>query len=366
MDLKHDENNQGRDTLANRNETILKRRYIPCNNFFSLNTKFGFSLKNNYPGLLIGSGYTHEAIFENKDNKNEAFKIGFFFDHVTGMPCLPGHSIKGALRSVFPNHKNEKYKKEKSLMIVDLLKKSDAEPEICFNAYLEQRKIYGVTYSDLCFTELLGEIIFEGNEPYKFEKNSFLYQQIPLYRKDIFHDAFIIKGGKDDFFLANDYITPHNDPLKDPNPVKFLKILPDTNIQFQFDLKDGLITKEAKERLFKKILLDFGIGAKTNVGYGQFNKSFQKNESSEPSSDGANNSSEPLNYNGRIKVGEKLEAKIIDKVSKKVKITVKSTDMIVPMSGVCPDKDCLVNVKINVIDKNGTIKEVGFMGEKRI
>jgi CRISPR-associated protein Cmr6 len=34
---------------------------------------------------------------------------------------------------------------------------------------------------------------------------------------------------------------------------------------------DGVIfTSAIKKELFKQILLDLGIGAKTNVGYGQF------------------------------------------------------------------------------------------------
>ena len=270
IDLKNDEHNRGKDTLANRNETILKRNFIPCNDFFSLKTKQGFSLKVCYPGLLMGSGYTHEAVFADKDDKNEAFKIGFFFDHATGMPCIPGHSVKGALRAAFPNHKKEKYKKEKSTMIVDMLKKSNVDTEACFKIYLEQLKISGVNYSDSYFAELLGEIIFEGHEPYKFENGAFLFEQISLYHKDIFHDAFIVRGGKDGHFLANDYITHHSDPLKDPNPIKFLKILPEVEIKFQFDLKDCIITKDATKELFRQILLDFGLGAKTNVGYGQF------------------------------------------------------------------------------------------------
>lgn len=270
IDLKNDETNRYKDTLANRNETILKRDFVSCSDAFSLKDTEGIPLKVCYPGLLTGSGYTHEAVFENKDDKNEALKIGFFFDHVTGMPCLPGHSVKGALRSVFPNHKDEKFIKVKSSIIVDYLKESNIDPELCFKIYLEQLRINGVPFSDICFAKLLGEIIFNGNEPFQFKNGEFQFKQIPLSRKDIFHDAFIIKGGKGGKFLGTDYITHHSDPLKDPNPIKFLKILPNVEIQFQFDLKGNLISKSAKEELFRRILLDFGIGAKTNVGYGQF------------------------------------------------------------------------------------------------
>ncbi len=40
---------------------------------------------------------------------------------------------------------------------------------------------------------------------------------------------------------------------------------------FQFDLKDSNgVTAEQKSELFKQLILDMGLGAKTNVGYGQF------------------------------------------------------------------------------------------------
>ncbi|GHU66189.1 type III-B CRISPR module RAMP protein Cmr6 [Bacteroidia bacterium] len=256
------------DILVNRNETILKRTFHKENRF-DLPVNCKFDLKVDYPGLLFGSGYTHEAIFKDKD-KEDAFKIGFFFDHVTGMPVIPGHSIKGVLRAAFPNHHHEKYADTKSEMIVEYLKGIDIKS--CFDKYLEQHKISGVVYSETIFADLLGHIIFEGEEPYAYIKNKFVYKQISLYKRDIFHDAYISKSGKDNLFMGTDYITPHADPLKNPNPIKFLKILPKVEIQFQFDLKDDLIKKDLKETLFKKILLDFGIGAKTNVGYGQFSE----------------------------------------------------------------------------------------------
>jgi CRISPR-associated protein Cmr6 len=72
--------------------------------------------------------------------------------------------------------------------------------------------------------------------------------------------------------LGLDYITPHKDgPLKNPTPLPFLKILPGVTVNFQFQLHDGYYLKaKGKLELFRKILLDFGVGAKTNVGYGQF------------------------------------------------------------------------------------------------
>lgn len=264
------------DILANRNETIVKSLMNNPKQYFDIPQEtVSFCFKTTYPGLLIGSGYTHEAIFNNE--KEEAFKIGFFFDHTTGMPCIPGHSVKGVLRNAFPNHKNERFEKEKTETIIDYLGKKDDELMGFFTEYLSSKfkndnQDDTPSFSHTLFVELLGNIIFEGKEPCSFNEktNSFEYRQIPIYERDIFHDVYFYEGNKEGIFLGTDYITPHSNPLKNPIPIKFLKILPNVKIKFQFDLKDNLISKELKKELFKKILLDFGIGAKTNVGYGQF------------------------------------------------------------------------------------------------
>ena len=72
--------------------------------------------------------------------------------------------------------------------------------------------------------------------------------------------------------MKSDYITPHKSPFKDPLPIQFLKLAPESTLKFFFKLKDGVITAKQKLLLFKVILLDRGIGAKTNVGYGQFSE----------------------------------------------------------------------------------------------
>lgn len=168
-------------------------------------------LKTTYPGLLLGSGYSHDTGLEGD------FKLGFYFDYTTGLPIIPGSSIKGVLRSVF---KYEDYIKE-----------------------------------------LLGK---EGVVIKELEQEIFDYG-------DIFYDAEIETEGEKIF--GEDYLCPHNEnPLKNPTPLKFLKVLPGITFKFQFELKDGLITPSEKNELFRKILLDIGVGAKTNVGYGQFDR----------------------------------------------------------------------------------------------
>jgi len=189
------------------------------------------SLTTIYPGLLIGSGYNHEV--GGKEIEDE-LKLGFFFDHTTGLPVIPGSSVKGLLRSAF--------KKAGGDYVKELL----AELKITFG---DDQDILS-----------LEKTIFENSEA------------VSVYKRDIFFDAYPISSGNENStFHTNDYITSHENPLKNPKPVQFLKILPNVQFQFNFKLTDsGGLSAENKLKLFEQILLDLGIGAKTNVGYGQF------------------------------------------------------------------------------------------------
>ena len=196
--------------------------------------KHSFDMETVYPGLLIGSGYTHGLSSE------EDVKLGFYFDHTTGLPLIQGSSVKGLLRSCFGlefGNQKDAYKEQKHELIKDLLQK---EIEV----------------------EALAKEIFEGIDPNTNKPKS-------IYERDIFYEARLIdvKGN----LLDSDYITPHTDgALKNPNPIKFIKVSPEVSFEFNFDLKDGLISADEKEKLFIELLQIFGIGAKSNVGYGQF------------------------------------------------------------------------------------------------
>ena len=194
-----------------------------------------FFLKTTYPGLLIGAGITHGL------KNEEDIKIGFLFDHTSGLPYIPGSSIKGVLRSVFPTNENDDSRVNYLNGILSkILKKEE----------------FKYDYSDYCKLE---KKLFEGSG------NDMV----------IYFDAFISESkNTDGRFLGNDYITPHKEALKEPVPIQFLKVLPDVVFQFQFRIPPQFAYKDLRykniEDLFKKILIDLGIGAKTNVGYGHF------------------------------------------------------------------------------------------------
>lgn len=233
------ENNNWERNIRSINTKILERRLSNHSNIFLIGDENKIDLKTIYPGVLIGSGYQHETGAEGE------FKLGFYFDHTTGFPIIPGSSVKGLLRSAFPG-KAKSNKNEKEKYIIEILqKKMNDNDAIIDVAALENQ-------------------IFEGIQ------NG---HRIPVYKRDIFFEAYPYESLNDrQKFLSDDYITHHENPLKNPNPVKFLKILSNVKFRFQFKLNDfdKGITAEKKKELFEQIIIDLGVGAKTNVGYGQF------------------------------------------------------------------------------------------------
>ena len=85
----------------------------------------------------------------------------------------------------------------------------------------------------------------------------------------------LTKGDERKRILGPDSITPHgNNLLKNPMPITFRKIGPGCELEFRFKLVDSKIGDKtfsavSKKALFEEILKTVGIGAKTNVGYGQ-------------------------------------------------------------------------------------------------
>jgi len=213
-----------------------------------------------YPGLVSGTGINHEA------NILGEFKLGVHFDYTFGMPVIYGSSIKGLLRSAFPesevniNKVKDETKKDK------LLRLRDAKIDLV-------RRYLGKGFENMD-VDKLRDNIFDGIKQIDAEgKNSYN----SVYERDIFFDAVIVKTNKKNKILDSDSITPHKIPLQEPVPITFLKIASGCTIEFRFDLKpvkiNGIdVSASNKIALFKKILLDLGIGAKTNVGYGQLSE----------------------------------------------------------------------------------------------
>jgi CRISPR-associated protein Cmr6 len=209
------------------------------------------TLKVLYPGLLLGLGYPH-GLGTDDPAKNTAIKLGFSLDYVTGLPIIPGSTVKGVLRSVFQRNDAQDY-------IVQTI--NNAKKNAKKKASIRKDNLPGLE------REIFGTWCTEDE-----------HQQ----GGDIFFDALPIKTS-DEKLLALEYITPHTkvkneqgpaaklveQGLKGPNPIRLLKVRPGVVYLFRFKLLDsGLLGKDEKLVLFENILCDFGIGAKTNVGFG--------------------------------------------------------------------------------------------------
>ena len=147
-------------------------------------------------------------------------------DYVTGQPYIPGSSVKGIIRSVF----------EDSEIITEIIKENKVSAEYDNNTI-----------------ESIVEEIFDGN--------------------DVFLDAVVYRGNDEGKVLGIDYITPHKNPVKNPLPIQMVKIIPNVIFEFRFIFKKGgTLSVDEKTKIFTQIIEDFGVGAKTNVGYGNLTR----------------------------------------------------------------------------------------------
>lgn len=195
-----------------------------------------FELTTCYPGLITGIGISHSS-----GQKNEA-KLGLSFDHTTGLPFIPGSSVKGLLRSTFPAPRKDN-ERERCDFIREKIEKELSDDEI----------------KRLCI-----EIFGSDNK----DKDNH------IQGSDFFFDAFPVSAKNG--LLDLDYITPHTGgEFSEPTPIQFMRIKPEVKFRFSFKLTSTKLSETVtvepkdKEKLFKAILTTVGIGAKTNVGYGQ-------------------------------------------------------------------------------------------------
>ncbi|RYU93043.1 type III-B CRISPR module RAMP protein Cmr6 [Emticicia agri] len=210
-----------------------------------------------YPGLAIGLGYGHGIKAEGE------FKLGFYFDYTSGLPVIPGSSVKGTLRSCFPNIKPDHKEKYNT----DELEKTEAKRGfiryLFYKAGLSDEQVLQIDI------DVLEKEIFEGKSIDKDKKDI----QLSIYTRDIFHDATLVQGNSLREIIGDDSITPHPSALKNPIPLLFMKILPNVTFHFEMDIKDSkrypFVTKAIKQKVFMEIIRTIGIGAKTNVGYGR-------------------------------------------------------------------------------------------------
>ena len=198
------------------------------------------------PGLLIGSGLAHGL-----PGSEEDVKTGLQFDYTSGLPVIPGSSVKGVIRSAFPTIKEDKGQPNEA----------DAEK-------LNYIKSLIADIPEFSSLVLEDEDILElGNQMFN--------------HGDIFADALLVgygtrmkQHGPVKQVLAEDYITPHTGgPLAQPIPIKIVKVAPGVTFAFCFKFSETkigakVVSASMKKALCTAILQNLGVGAKTNVGYG--------------------------------------------------------------------------------------------------
>ena len=199
-------------------------------------------------------------------------QIGFTFDYATGAPYYPGSSLKGVLRAPF----DRAFPKEGA----------PVEDAIRYLASVMAKATKERVTEDQVTKKLVKTFrdeVFEGLDTASPKEGATL----PMPLRDVFYSAFLTDSeARNGNILGFDNLTPHQeststevtdenhvvlseDVTKNPVPLTMLRILPKTVMTFSMKLNDGTeFTKEEKFRIFLRILEDFGVGAKTNVGYG--------------------------------------------------------------------------------------------------
>ena len=198
------------------------------------------------PGLLIGSGLAHGL-----PGSEEDVKTGLQFDYTSGLPVIPGSSVKGVIRSAFPTIKEDKEQSNEA----------DAEK---------------LNYIRSLIADIpeFSSLVLEDNDILELGNQMFNHG-------DIFADALLVgygtrmkQHGPVKQVLTEDYITPHTGgPLAQPIPIKIVKVAPGVTFAFCFKFNETkigakVVSASMKKVLCAAILQDLGVGAKTNVGYG--------------------------------------------------------------------------------------------------
>lgn len=198
------------------------------------------------PGLLIGSGLAHGL-----PGSEEDVKTGLQFDYTSGLPVIPGSSVKGVIRSAFPTIKEDKEQSNEA----------DAEKLNYIKSLIaDVPEFSALGLEDKDILELGNQMFNHG---------------------DIFADALLVgygtrmkQHGPVKQVLAEDYITPHTGgPLAQPIPIKIVKVAPGVTFAFCFKFNEAkigakVVSASMKKALCAAILQELGVGAKTNVGYG--------------------------------------------------------------------------------------------------
>jgi CRISPR-associated protein Cmr6 len=197
--------------------------------------------------LIVGLGASHPQ------------ETSMTLHHIFGIPYIPGSALKGVSR----HYMIWKFVDENEEELKSLLGKSNfAELLKELNKALEKEKNLTVSVGNISFKDLI-HIFGTQNRQGKI----------------IFFDAYPIEEIKLKIDIMNphypDYYTKDKPPTdwQNPIPIKFLTV-EDTKFRFYLAAKDkdqNFLNHARK--ILNDALLNYGVGAKTSLGYGLFEES---------------------------------------------------------------------------------------------
>ncbi|HOO75055.1 MAG TPA: type III-B CRISPR module RAMP protein Cmr6 [Tepiditoga sp.] len=150
-------------------------------------------------------------------------EIGFVWSRNYGLPYIPSSSIKGAFRNYIKNLENDFSEKEK--------------------------------------------LIFGSDSSESEAGNVYFFDAIPV------RNIKLLKDIETPHF--SDYYEKGNTPndTENPKPIQFLSLEKNISFRFDFVIKDKKEEiKDFIEKHFPFFLENYGLGAKTSMGYGRFKK----------------------------------------------------------------------------------------------
>lgn len=165
--------------------------------------------------------------------------------HIYGVPFIPGSALKGVIRAYYIQKNKKIFQKEWDEYV--LMDERDDRKYKNLEDFLEN--------NNTDFIKLFGS---EGKKGTVTFLDSYP-TQFPKFEMDIMNPHF------------QDYYSEGKAPADwlSPNPIKFITVGKDTEFIFAFITNDSIL-REKITSLIKEALCDFGIGAKTAVGYGYF------------------------------------------------------------------------------------------------
>jgi len=228
--------------------------------------------------MVIGLGASHPQ------------ETSMTLHHIYGIPYIPGSAIKGATRhykiwqifeEIFNDPSEDDFKQihclEKLLENADLTNKDESKRDDRLN-FEEFKKKFKVkkkkddeTIDVFPSKKLFEFLTTKQDKIIEFQK---IFGTQKKKGELIFFDAYPVG----DINLKLDVMTPHYGPYysegkppadyHSPNPIKFLTV-EKTKFRFSLVSKDKNLLEKTKDWLMVS-LKNFGIGAKTSIGYGYF------------------------------------------------------------------------------------------------